>query len=159
MSKANIFYTGTSSYNYDWVDPQDGTLWNTGSESKPIKTEYDPCPDGWRVPTYAELSELCQNYSSWTSEGGQVGYWFSGASSYTENVPQVFFPAAGSYRYYGGADGRGYGGDYWSSRPNYSGGSYYLYFDSGNGAICPRFNGLTEHIGIIHTVNMVAGKN
>ena len=140
-SKANIFYTGASSYRYDWVDPQDGTLWNTGSESKPVKTEYDPCPAGWRVPTYAELNELCQNYSSWTSEEGQPGYWFSGASSYTESVPQVFFPAAGYRDYDGPAYNRGSNGYYWSSRPNsyytddlnfssssVNMGSYYCYF-------------------------------
>ena len=129
-SKANIFYTGTSSYNYDWVDPQDGKLWNSGSESNPVKTEYDPCPEGWRVPTHAELSELRQNYSSWTSVEGQPGYWFSGASSYTENVRQVFFPAA-SYRDDGGyAYDRSLSGRYWSSRP-ISSRAYSLYFDSG----------------------------
>ena len=129
-SKENIFYTGTSDYNYDWVYPQDGKLWNSGTESKPVKTEYDPCPEGWRVPTYAELNELRQNRSSWTSKDGQNGYWFSGATSYTDKVPQVFFPAAG-YRYHndGTANGRGYGGRYWSSRPNDYGGAYGLNFD------------------------------
>ena len=115
-SNANVFYTGS----YDWVDPRNDELWNSGSESNPVKTDYDPCPDGWRVPTYAELSELSKNHSSWTTdENGQVGYWFSGASTYTETVPQVFFPAAG-YRSNsdGNADDRGSSGYYWSSRPN-----------------------------------------
>ena len=58
-SNANVFYTSSSEYNYDWLYPQDSKLWNSGSESNPSKTEYDPCPNGWRVPTYAELSELC----------------------------------------------------------------------------------------------------
>ena len=61
-SNANVFYTGS-----DWVDPRNDELWNSGTESNPVKTEYDPCPDGWRVPTYAELSELRKNHSSWTS--------------------------------------------------------------------------------------------
>ena len=129
-SNANVFYTG-----YDWVDPRNDELWNSGSESNPVKTEYDPCPDGWRVPTYAELSELSKNHSSRTSENGQSGYWFSGASSYTETVPQIFFPAAG-YRYYNGGDanGRGRYGYYWSSRPHdyYYYGAYYLSFSSDN---------------------------
>ena len=127
-SNANVFYTGSN----DWVDPRNDELWNSGTESNPVKTEYDPCPDGWRVPTYAELSELSKNHSSWTSENGQSGYWFSGASSYTETVPQLFFPAAG-YRYYGdgNANGRCYYGFYWSSRPyNYGSLAYYLTFGS-----------------------------
>ena len=117
-SKSNIFYTAFN--NGDWVDPRNDKLWNSDSESNPVNTEYDPCPEGWRVPTYAELDELNNNYSSWTTnENGQPGYWFSGASSYTATVPQVFFPAAG-YRncYDGDAYGRGYYGVYWSSRPN-----------------------------------------
>jgi uncharacterized protein (TIGR02145 family) len=127
-SMANIFYTGFKKG--DWVDPRDDKLWNSGSESNPLKTEYDPCPDGWRIPTYAELDELNNNYSSWTAdENGQSGRWFSGANSYTEIVPQVFFPAAGSRNYNdGNADYRGSSGDYWSSRPYnaYDYGAYYF---------------------------------
>jgi hypothetical protein len=96
-----------------------------------VKTEYDPCPEGWRVPTYAELDELNNNYSSWTTaDNGQMGRWFSGPNSYTASVPQVFFPAAG---YRSGNDGsailRGYDGDYWSSRPS-SYGAHILTFSS-----------------------------
>ena len=116
-SMSNIFYTSFN--NGDWVDPINDKLWNSGSESNPKKTEYDPCPEGWRVPTYAELDKLNNNYSSWTTnENGQPGYWFSGASSYTETVPQVFFPAAGyRSRKGGGASHRGNWGSYWSSIP------------------------------------------
>ena len=123
-SNANVFYTDYG----DWVDPRNDELWNSGTESKPVKTEYDPCPDGWRIPTYAELSELSKNHSSWTSENGQSGYWFSGASSYTETVPQIFFPAAG-YRYASLTYKRGNYGYYWSSRP-YTKYAYRLSVDS-----------------------------
>ena len=118
-SKSNVFFTSTSGFDYDWLYPQDSKLWNSGSESNPLKTEYDPCPEGWRVPTYAELDELNNNHSSWTiNENGQPGCWFSGASSYTETVPQVFFPAAGYRDNYGRTRDRGYVGCYWSSRPS-----------------------------------------
>ncbi|MBO5419880.1 MAG: hypothetical protein J6A22_07320 [Bacteroidales bacterium] len=127
-SNEKYYYKTTlTSYPYDWLSPQKDELWNSGDEDNPVKTEYDPCPDGWRVPTYAELNELCQNHSSWTSEEGQPGYWFSGASTYTDKVSQVFFPAAGGYRNYNDNGGyaccRGSNGYYWSSRPN----SYYAY--------------------------------
>ena len=128
----NVFYT-CPEYPYDWLYSQDGTLWNSGSEESPVKTEYDPCPDGWRVPTYAELSELYGNRSSWTQNDlGQSGYWFSGPSSYSSEATQVFFPAAGYRGYYNGdADSRGYGGYYWSSRPSYDYSAYYLSFSGG----------------------------
>lgn len=100
-----------------WESTQDCTLWNSGTEDIPVKTEYDPCPKGWRVPTSAELSELSQNKSSWTTnEDGQIGYWFSGTASYSTDVPQVFFPAAGNIFFSAGsASARGRDGYYWSS--------------------------------------------
>ena len=120
-SKENVFYTSTSEYNYDWAYPKDSKLWNSGTESDPVKTDYDPCPNGWRVPTYAELYELQHNRSSWTINAeGQVGCWFSGASAYTSDVPQVFLPAAGLRNYeVGYAYSRGCDGYYWSSSPDF----------------------------------------
>ena len=103
--------------NADWVDNSDVMLWNSGTEETPKKTINDPCPDGWRVPTREELMTLCQNYSSWTeNDKDQTGYWFSGSSSYSAGVRQIFLPASGSidgkygYGYY-----RGWSGGYWSS--------------------------------------------
>jgi uncharacterized protein (TIGR02145 family) len=120
---ANTFFMASESP-YDWTDPQDDNLWNSGAEESPIKTEYDPCPDGWRVPTYAELGKLAENSSSWITVGGQEGYYFCGDYTYLNDLhaPQVFFPAAG-IRKYDGDDAiyRGSCGYYWSSRPR----SYY----------------------------------
>ena len=132
-SKNNFYMTDSSTY--DWLSPQNDKLWNSGTESNPVKTKYDPCPEGWRVPTYAELEELFLNRSSWTTEYGQNGYRFSDASSYTETAPQVFFPAAGYCLVINGsADSRGNLGTYWSSSPY----DYYacvLYFYDGPAAV------------------------
>ena len=130
-SKSNVFFIGTSEYSYDWLYPQDSKLWNSGTDSNPVKTENDPCPEGWRVPTSAELVELNNNYSSWTTDdNGRSGRGFSGPNSYTASVPQVFFPAAGYRDYYGGdASGRGGYGRYWSSRP-YRDRAYGLHLNS-----------------------------
>ena len=130
----NTFYIGTPDTYFDWVYPHNNTLWNSGTESKPVKTDYDPCPDGWRVPTSAELEELCQNYSSWTSKDDQPGCWFSGLSLSTSSVPQVFLPAAG---FRSGRDGigcfRGWIGYYWSSKDyDYDNESNYLCVYRGN---------------------------
>lgn len=128
-SNANVFY-----YRYDdWVDPRNDKLWNSGTESSPIKADYDPCPQGWRVPIESELKELINNSSPWTiDENNCTGKWFSGVSFYTANVHQVFLPAAG-HRYYNSesAVNRDSRGDYWSSTPEYSyGRAHFLYFDS-----------------------------
>ena len=105
-------------------------MWNSGTESSPIKTSYDPCPEGWRVPTYAELKVLINNRSSWTTSESQKGYYFSGKYATIDGNPQVFFPAAGGRSYDDGyAYSRGSYGRYWSSRPNGSD-AYYLSFDS-----------------------------
>lgn len=132
QSKSNVFFTTTPEYNFDWLYPQDNKLWNSGTKGSPKKTEYDPCPEGWRVPTYAELDELNNNYSSWMSdENGRSGRWFSGPESYSSAAPQVFFPAAG-YRSGGGdANYRGYYGGYWSSGEySFFGDAYHLDFSS-----------------------------
>ena len=115
------FYTSSSG---DWSKVQNDLMWNSGTESSPIKTAYDPCPEGWRVPTYAELDQLRRNRSSWTTSESKKGYYFSGEYTTIDGNPQVFFPAAG-YRYGDGSAGnRGSIGNYWSSRP-YD--NYYVY--------------------------------
>ena len=103
----------------DWSKVQNDNIWNSGTESSPVKTKYDPCPEGWRVPTYAELDKLNNSYSSFTTVGGQKGRYFCGDYTYLDNAPQVFFPAAG-YRNLksGNAYNRGDDSDYWSSRPS-----------------------------------------
>ena len=134
---SNVFFTSSSDFRYDWLSTQDDKLWNSGTESAPVKTEYDPCPEGWRVPTYAELNILRNRKSSWTTNDGQKGYWFSGASNIKYDVPvdedaKVFFPAAGLRNLREGiANYQGGRGRYWSSRP-FSDTAYFLSFDSSN---------------------------
>ena len=117
------FYCMRSTDYDDWLNGSDASiaLWNSGTEEMPIKTEYDPCPDGWRVPSYAELKNLCQNKSEkMVNNEGQAGYWLSGSVAYAENTPKVFFPAAG---YIGANDGiyssMNSVGAYWSSNAYY----------------------------------------
>jgi uncharacterized protein (TIGR02145 family) len=131
---ANVFFRG-GNMDWDWVYPHDGSLWNKGTDDSPQKNNgNDPCPKGWRVPTYAEYNAVITNKSSWTTnQDGVNGYYFSGSVSYSVDAPQIFLPAAGSRVYYDDACGynRERGGRYWSSR---SGGeadnqAYYIYFD------------------------------
>ena len=110
----NVYYVTESPK--DWcINPMDN-LWNSGTEDNPVKTKYDPCPKGWRVPTYAELKKLNFNYSPKIKAGVQEGRYFSGEYTYTDSAPQVFLSAAG-YNTFARITGyvRNSGGFYWSS--------------------------------------------
>lgn len=140
-SMCDYFFTSES----DWITPHDDSMWNSGTEESPVKTEYDPCPDGWRVPTYAELSKLIINDSEWTTdENGHKGCCFSCAPTIIYDTPlsgedsKVFLPAAG-YRNQGGeARLRGDDGFYWSSGPGLGYGANYLNFINGFAAMDVR---------------------
>ena len=115
-SCANNFYYNSDSP-FDWLNSSNDLLWNRQTDEVPIKTNYDPCPEGWRVPTYLEFEELSQNKSEEVIIDGQAGYWFSGATPYAEDVPRIFFSAAGKRGTSGTASLRGSSGYYWSSKP------------------------------------------
>lgn len=88
-----------------------------GTEASPLKTEYDPCPDGWRVP-----------------DGGDNGIWAisRGSSYWTFGIPYysvnrgvnfcgefgdddvIWYPCAGKY-YDGKLVSVGTNGNYWSA--------------------------------------------
>lgn len=121
-----VFYKLPNSL-YDWLITGDDKLWNAGTEENPIKTIYDPCPEGWRVPTKTELEVLQSNISSWLRRDGQSGLCLSGTKPWSTIVPQVFLPAAGkNYDYTGESKERGSSGYYWSSTPIYGNTSYNL---------------------------------
>ncbi|MBO5107006.1 MAG: hypothetical protein J6B97_01055 [Bacteroidales bacterium] len=131
-NNSDIFYKGSiSDTNYDWLHPQNDKLWNAGTEENPIKTEYDPCPTGWRVPTFAELELLSTKSSAWSTSDGQKGLWFTGTILYAENVSKVFFSAVGLRNNDGNAVGRGIQGGYWSSKPYYSNACTLFFYQDG----------------------------
>lgn len=101
--------------NNDWLSQPKDDLWNSGTEENPKKTEYDPCPTNWRVPTYSELMIFYCYSSSITTVDGKNGYWSS--SFLIDGAPQVFFPATGYRHSVGSAVGRGSDASYWSSMP------------------------------------------
>ncbi len=81
----------------NWLNTNNKTLWNKGTKTAPVKTAYDPCPAGWRVPTKAELTSLIANKSSMTTYNGLSGYWFSGSTAYSEDVNQIFLSEGGRH--------------------------------------------------------------
>lgn len=100
------FYTYGSGNN-DWASPNNYTSknWNDISESDG-KTFFDPCPEGWRLPTKAEYSNFSTTTFTWDATNS--------GRTYNGN----WFPAAG-YRYSGdgGMNYVGSYGYYWSASP------------------------------------------
>ena len=120
------FYLSSSSskYAYDWIVTGDNSYWNLRTEEYPAKNvSFDPCPDGWRVPTAYELKSLIDNTSR---QWDKNGFLFSDSQS------SIFFPAGGRLNI---TDGQSYDRDtdgyYWSSTTT-GGSSSYLYFFSEN---------------------------
>ena len=96
QSKANEFYYISGYSTYGWANNLSNmSRWNKGTETYPSKSDHDPCPDGWRVPTLTELSSLTSHWSPSVTVNNQEGKYFSGSTVYSESVPRVFFPAAG----------------------------------------------------------------
>ena len=117
VENENVFYKGDPDFGNNWLSPTTTTLWNSGTAKEPIKSEYDPCPLGWRVPTSSELSALAQN---WTYTN-MTGHWFRGPYSEYDGAPKIFITANGCRTNSGwikDVEG-GYGGCYyWSSSYN-----------------------------------------
>ena len=119
-------------------------LWN-GQESEPAKTKYDPCPSGWRIPTWRELYNLSNDHSEFTSDSDNLkGMYFRGTGyvKYDVTLPdeyitsnELFLPAIG-YREGSSGEHINFGemGNYWSSEVDrgYSSSSnpvsFYRYF-------------------------------
>ena len=129
VTNKDVFYTCDGKW---WGNEVDNKLWNLDRE-KPSKTDNDPCPDGWRVPSDIAFIKLLENHSGWTTKEGMKGYWFSGNTSYTESAARIFLPAAG---YRSGTDcsvsGQGENGCYWTSEYAGDEEGYYIDFYEGD---------------------------
>ena len=119
---------------YDWRSPQLTTLWGA------TKTQADPCPSGWRVPTKDELASIYTSLTApntWTwNSTGTPGYKLSpdGGAHYS-----LFLPSTG-YRNYvnGNLVSVGSNGYLWSSTVTGTT-SYYFYINIG-GSMIPANN-------------------
>ena len=134
---AGLFYQWGSNVGWSSTDPLTATdginTWRDLSEKgNTWQTAKNPCPNGWRVPTYDELNSLTQTNNvtfMWTTENSVNGYRLTDKT--TGN--SLFLPAAG-YRdyYYGGGSLNAVDmyGFYWSATL-YGTYAYTLFFYSG----------------------------
>ncbi len=96
---------------YDWVNPQNDNLWQ-GEEGI-----NNPCPTGFRLPTYDEFYEEMQSWTSQNSEGAFSSH--------------LKLPLAGNRGYYDGMlNYVGEDGYYWTSTVD-GNSSYFAYIHGG----------------------------
>jgi len=111
-----MFYQWNRKIGWSSTDPlvnsDSDTEWNN---IMPVGTEWtfnNPCPRGWRVPTFAELYRLTDmdyTTSQWTSVNGVNGRTFTDLTTGSS----IFLPAVGWRNGSNGALGST-GGGYWS---------------------------------------------
>ena len=130
-----MFYQWGKNVGWSAADPlvssAGDTAWDPSHISGNVWTSFfDPCPDGWRVPTYMDMSTLTDGdnvVSVWKEQNGVAGRRFVDAQ--TEN--SIFIPAAG---YRNNSDGtqanQGSNGHYWLSTAHVSTYAYFLGFNS-----------------------------
>ena len=137
-------YTNYGYYNLWSADNTVTGGWNVGNDNPVVKTVYDPCPVGFKMPAnnaFTGFTTTGQNSTSqselnvdgtddwqqWTNNFGH-NFWTNSSKTATIN-----FPASG-YRNYidGSLFGFGDYGYYWSAVPSDTDNGCYLYFVSGN---------------------------
>lgn len=129
-------HSSTSKFGYDWIVEGSDMYWNLGTDENPVKNrQFDPCPEGWRIPTSFELNSLLKYADcSWCSYDDINGIIFS-KNTEEDDKTILFFPAGGRLNT---SDGEGcdraYNGYYWAISAS-NGSSAYLYFYSDNCSI------------------------
>jgi uncharacterized protein (TIGR02145 family) len=85
--------------------------WDSSVPPNQWDADNDPCPQGWRMPTQAELSALENSGTAAITRNGAVGRLYGTAPN------QIFLPAAGWRNNAGALNSTGVDGYYWSSTP------------------------------------------
>ena len=135
-----------TNYGYYNLWSADNTVtggYNQGNDNPVVKTVYDPCPVGFKMPAnnaFTGFTTTGQNSTSqsemnvdgtddwqqWTNNFGH-NFWTNSSKMATIN-----FPASGlRYSTDGSLYGVGYYGYYWSAVPSFTGSGCYLNFYSG----------------------------
>ena len=122
VNNPGTFYTEGSSSGNDWASPNNYTSknWNDITVASG-KTFFDPCPEGWRLPTKSEYFNFSTNTFTWD------------ATNKGRTCNSNWFPASAWRRSNDGYVGNvGYNGYYWSMSPYNAGFGYDLNYNSGN---------------------------
>jgi len=125
---SGMFYQWNKKVGWSATDPMinsnGGIHWDyTEGDGNTWEKVNDPCPQGWRVPTIAELQSLARVANEWTIVNDVNGYIFG------DDNDLLFLPAAGSRYYNGGAHlNENRSGLYWSSGVDLNKAAFHLVF-------------------------------
>ncbi len=120
-------------------DSRWGYAINECNEIYTYKSETDPCPEGWKVPTYIGATDAD---SPWAKDGVSsttpslyTSFTFDRGFYFTNSDYNIgWYPSAGFRNYDGIIYDAGIHGDYWSASPN---GYNTRYFNVNSGAVRP----------------------
>ncbi|MDR0799424.1 MAG: hypothetical protein LBN18_06675 [Dysgonamonadaceae bacterium] len=134
---SGMFYQWNKKVGWSSTDPMinsnGNTVWSdTEADDSIWEKKNDPCPAGWRVPTYEEMQSLLDfnkiNYL-WTTKNGVCGRVFYDM----ESEASLFLPAVGYRRERGEMGGNTiWEGYYWSSSTENGSNARFLFFHSFN---------------------------
>ncbi len=109
----------SADYFYKFWDPTTFTkdiLWGgSGTNFNVIKTQYDPCPEGWRVPTSPEINNNLKFDPEIIEKEGVKGVY---AHHIYTDTPKIFLPLSGMSKY-GECRYRNDYGYYWTTSLEY----------------------------------------
>jgi len=115
---AIVSWTTPTTADTDWLDENEGS-----------KTNKDPCPSGFRVPSNEQWEAVLGDSNNVIA---RIGSWLSSSTNYGSalKIGALTLPVAGyRYRSDGALRNRGYHGKYWSSTVLGTS-AYRLYFSS-----------------------------
>ena len=126
LQHPNTYVTASSSPN-DWhYASRDKELWGHSG----LKTIYDPCPSGWRVPKNSGMSSSTSPWYGFTTSNGSWNYGYNWGTN-------ALYPMSG-YRLYGSGSityGAGTYGVYWCASPYSSNSNSASYLDINSGYV------------------------
>lgn len=115
INNPTTYYSGI--INSNWIPVMDKSMWGHGIGT--VKSVYDPCPDGWRVPTYkvaASTFPTTTDTSPWYNMSAQS--WSDADTGGTNWGANALYPASGNINYGGwGFQSLGVSAGYWSASP------------------------------------------
>ena len=127
----NTFYR-TADEPYDWNAEPSDYLWKNSAGKK---AEYDPCPDGWKVPLPIDFNLLKITTKTQKWDSSAKAYVFSTGTA-TLTLPAAGQRAGDTAE--APATGRGSKGFYWTCEPT-SVGPYSLVFDSEGASVSTEY--------------------